>query len=137
MTCAEVPQLVRLLDINVFVRPCDSKPCLGMVFPRFNFDLGQCLKLGIKLREPGICHILSSVLEALQHIHARGLVHSDLKPGNILLRGRPRFREHWNELVSRGHRPAEPNALLPPEVKYQLPAFFEVRSAPLGNERFL
>ena len=129
MTCAGVPQLVRLLDIQVFVKP-GSKPCLGMVFPKFSSDLWQCFHAGLQWREPGIRHIVSSVLEALKHMHAHGLVHSDLKPGNILLRSRPRFQQHWNALIASPKVHSEASAL-PPEVKYQLPAFFEVRSAPL------
>ncbi|MEO6445225.1 MAG: protein kinase [Gemmatimonadaceae bacterium] len=38
----------------------------------------------IKLRE-----ILLGVLDALAHAHARGLTHLDIKPGNILLAGKP------------------------------------------------
>ena len=130
MTCAGVPQLVRLLDIQVFVKRPGLRPCLGMVFPKFSSDLWQCFHAGLQWREPGIRHIVSSVLEALKHMHAHGLVHSDLKPGNILLRSRPLFAEHWNALIASPKVHSEASAL-PPEVKYQLPAFFEVRSAPL------
>ena len=133
MTCAGVPQLVRLLDVQVFVKKPGSKACLGMVFPKFSSDLWQCFHAGLQWREPGIRHIVSSVLEALKHMHAHGLVHSDLKPGNILLRSRPRFQQHWNALIANPKLHSEASAL-PPEVKYQLPAFFEVRSAPLEEE---
>ena len=129
MTCAGVPQLVRLLDVQVFVKKPGSKAYLGMVFPKFSSDLWQCFHAGLQWREPGIRHILSSVLEALKHMHALGLVHSDLKPGNILLRSRPRFQQHWNALIANPKLHSEASSALPPEVRYQLPAFFEVRSA--------
>ena len=135
MTCAGVPQLVRLLDIQVFVKRPGLRPCLGMVFPKFSSDLWQCFHAGLQWREPGIRHIVSSVLEALKHMHALGLVHSDLKPGNILLRSRPRFQQHWNALIANPKLHSEASSALPPEVRYQLPAFFEVRSAPSKRTR--
>ena len=44
MACAGVPQIVRLLDIAVFVKPQDGRPSIGLVFERFEFDLRTSLK---------------------------------------------------------------------------------------------
>ena len=39
--------------------------------------------------------ILDHVLEALSALHARGIVHQDLKPGNVLLHGDPERPDAW------------------------------------------
>ena len=129
-----VPHIVRLLDIQVFKVDGKGRPFLGMVFPKYSCDLRECLLRNTKLREAGIRHIVKSVLEALKHIHHLGLVH-DLKPANILLRARPRFQQHWDSLTNRSQAEPPAASALPPEVRYQLPAFFEVRSAPSKRTR--
>jgi eukaryotic-like serine/threonine-protein kinase len=37
------------------------------------------------LAEPTVAAILDQLLDALEHVHAEGLVHRDVKPGNVLL----------------------------------------------------
>ncbi len=44
-------------------------------------------------------HVLRSVLTALAYAHERGLVHADLKPGNILLRGAGGFQMGFRKLL--------------------------------------
>jgi len=43
--------------------------------------------------------ILLSLLDALAHVHARGLVHRDLTPGNVLLWRVPGLATRWGALV--------------------------------------
>jgi len=44
---------------------------------------------------PGLVEVLEAVLEALAHAHARGVVHRDLKAGNVLFCGPDDVRPGW------------------------------------------
>jgi hypothetical protein len=57
---------------------------------------GTLADLGIRDDAPAI---LSSLLDALAHVHARGLVHRDLTPGNVLLWRTPGPPTQWGALV--------------------------------------
>jgi serine/threonine protein kinase len=48
-------------------------------------DLNKLVKLGGALDVPTGCDYIWQVAEGLQYAHERGLVHRDLKPGNLLL----------------------------------------------------
>jgi serine/threonine-protein kinase len=42
-----------------------------------------------RLPEPLVAVLLAQLLDALAAVHARGVVHGDVKPANLLLRARP------------------------------------------------
>ncbi len=42
------------------------------------------------LPEPLVAHLLAQLLDALAAVHARGIVHGDVKPANLLVRDGPR-----------------------------------------------
>ncbi len=48
-------------------------------------DLGQVLEVEGRLSVPRAIHIVRQVLHALMEAHARGIVHRDIKPDNVML----------------------------------------------------
>src|SRR5262245_60188684 len=57
-------------------------------------DLAQVLRDEFPLPLPRVVRIMTQVLSALDEAHAHGVIHRDLKPGNIMLvehRGEPDF----------------------------------------------
>ena len=100
----------------------------------------------LPLEVSGMRHVLRSVLAALAYMHELGLVHADLKPANMLLRGACAFQDGFHRLLGRG-KGAESakeaasasgaasarggaNVYEPLELTYHLPAAFEVHSLP-------
>jgi serine/threonine-protein kinase len=66
-----------------------------------------------RIRVEGLEALASGVLDALEHVHARGLVHRDLKPGNVLVeRARPdRIKLTDFGLAARSGRHGEPGRI--------------------------
>jgi serine/threonine protein kinase len=64
--------------------PGDDPPWLATVFVP-GPSLAEVIAHAGPLPEPAVWRLAGGLIEALQAVHARGLVHRDLKPANVLL----------------------------------------------------
>ena len=138
------PHVLKLLDIGLSAPRLHQPPAVGLVFERYDTDLRKFLQK-TPLRMAGMRHVLRSLLGALNHMHGLGVVHADLKPANILLRGAGAFKDNWRRLFGPEwlEVPDNGSALVPRaasssrgvdrtgqalEIVYQFPASFEAGS---------
>jgi len=78
------PNIVSILDVDV----ADETPYLVMELlegKTLSEQLAEQRPLPIEVA----CAIMRELLEALAYVHAQGLVHRDLKPGNVFLQSQP------------------------------------------------
>ncbi|KAG0041951.1 hypothetical protein BGZ83_001075, partial [Gryganskiella cystojenkinii] len=64
-----------------------EKKELYMVFELMQGNLYQMMKdrNGLKLEEPQVRSMIFQVLQGLQHMHSKGIMHRDMKPENLLV----------------------------------------------------
>lgn len=82
-------RVARALDHRAIVRLLDTAEDEAYIYVVFELVRGRDLSSALKERlldETGILRAVAAVCDALEHAHARGVVHRDVKPGNILLR---------------------------------------------------
>lgn len=81
----------RLFDLNHpnIVRVHDLFPENGTAYYVMDYVDGEALNTIVKrngpLSENAVRPILNQMLDALEEVHARGIIHLDLKPGNIMI----------------------------------------------------
>ena len=72
------PNVVKVVDMQLVAKP------LSYVMPCYKSSLEEELA-GIAGDEGRIAKIFTSILDAIAYAHANGVIHRDLKPGNILM----------------------------------------------------
>jgi len=75
------PNIVSVVD---FYFHHDGRPCMVMEYLEGE-DLGVRLREVTRLAPADVAQMVSQVGSALQAVHDRGIVHRDMKPGNIFL----------------------------------------------------
>ncbi len=116
----EHPGIVRVLDLSLL----NGRPCMAMEVVE-----GRSLRVCFReqsLRTRELVSILRDVAEALGHAHAQGIVHRDVKPGNIFvdstMRGRimdfgiARDTEADENLTSTGQTLGTPEYMSPEQA---------------------
>jgi tetratricopeptide (TPR) repeat protein len=76
----EHPYIARILDTG---RTADGLPYLVLEYVEGATITEYCRQNGLKFRER--IGLVLDVADAVQHAHQRGVIHRDLKPGNILV----------------------------------------------------
>jgi predicted Ser/Thr protein kinase len=85
---SEAKALAKLQNPNIVsifaLRQTEFGVCIIMEFVKGK-TLADVLKQSILLPIPRVIHIFRQVLTALDHAHKGGVIHRDIKPGNIML----------------------------------------------------
>ena len=79
--------IVQVFDYDAI----DDRPYIVMEYvqgPSLSKHLSLLHKKNARLELPAIDHILTDVASALQYAHESGIVHRDIKPGNVILTSR-------------------------------------------------
>jgi hypothetical protein len=93
------PGILRVLDVAAV-----SNFQLGVAFDLYTIDLRDLLDQfrgedgatsADGFQPAGRRHVMRSVVTGLEHLHLHGLVHGDLSPKNVLLRGDAQHRACW------------------------------------------
>ncbi|MGW2395318.1 serine/threonine-protein kinase [Kitasatospora sp. NPDC001664] len=85
---ADHPHLIRTLAVTTVRDPtCPALDgAVALVMERAELSLQQLLQEAVPGRSlPGVGKMLGELAAGLAHMHGRGWVHGDLKPGNVLL----------------------------------------------------
>ena len=90
-------KILQLVDV------CMWRSYPALIYPRFDLSL-LCLLRQRSLLEVERRHVMASLSHAGAHLHAHGIVHADIKPGNVLING-PGLKDcfDWSESMSCKH----------------------------------
>lgn len=78
------PYIIKLLDVNIFEH--HNTMILQIMMPYYRYDLENYMKdHDTRKRIMYFDSIADNMLHALNNLYYRGIIHSDIKPGNILI----------------------------------------------------
>ncbi len=103
------PNLVRVVD---FGSTAGDQPFVVMEFVAGR-SLSSILRREAPLAEHRIVSLISDLCRALEHVHGRGIVHRDVKAGNVIVTQERRTREGQAVRLRRGCRAGRQGA--PPD----------------------
>lgn len=83
VSCLDHPNVIAIHDFGV---TDDGRPYLVMDYVEGK-SLAEELKVRVKLPPNEVIPLIAQACDALEHAHAKGVVHRDLKPGNMMLIG--------------------------------------------------
>jgi hypothetical protein len=86
LASVEHPNIPRLYGTGIWQTDAGSNPYLVMERVEGRSMMSHCESAGLRLRDR--LGLLAAVARAVHHVHARGVVHRDLKPQNILVTAR-------------------------------------------------
>ena len=117
----EHPHIVQVVDVD---ETDEGVPFLVMEYLEGE-TLATRLEREGPLSIPEALRITSEIASALSQVHARGIVHCDLKPGNIFLvrvEGEPDFVKVFDFGVSRAPEPSDaPTSIVAGTLRYMPP----------------
>jgi serine/threonine protein kinase len=126
------PNCASMIDFGVERNPYVVMDLFGGVTLRQTLDDDHG-----RIAPPRALHLARQLLAGLEHVHAQGIVHRDVKPENVLVSSDPGFDDHLR-IVDFGLAQLHDGAVLPAEVAIGTPSYMapeQCRRECIADER--
>ena len=85
----EVPEDLDAEEMTMMAPAADAKPAERVAYIAMEFvrgrELRDFLEQGERFKPADIARLMGEILDALDHAHAQGVVHRDMKPANLIV----------------------------------------------------